>query len=165
MRTVRLALSQAVRALLESGRLWTSGEAMRLRLSMVLLFVICSFGCTRARRPDGPYRAAEEMTDALSDEAVDCTRDHGAHGAGLVAIAAEFTEEGQPPKIIDAGSSPGNEAVIACVRERASAKLKSPGARPAPYVRIRVPLPLDTKNVKYVFMQQLDAPQAEPAAP
>jgi hypothetical protein len=95
------------------------------------------------------------MTDALSDEAVDCTQEHGAQGTGLVSIAAEFTAEGQPPNILDAGSSAGNEAVVACIRERATAKLKSPAARPAPYVRIRVPLPVDTKNVKYVFMQQL----------
>jgi len=127
------------------------------RLAILVLFAVGMFNCARARRPDGPYRAAEEMTDALSDEAVDCTREHAPQGAGLVSLAAEFTEEGQPPKIVDAGSSPGNEAVVACVREHATAKLKSPGARPAPFVRVRVPLPLDTKNVKYVFMQQLDA--------
>jgi hypothetical protein len=128
---------------------------MLQRLSIVLLLATCAISCARARRPDGPYRAAEEMTDALSDEAVDCTREHGAQGTGLVSVVAELTPEGQPPNITDAGSSPGNEAVIACIRERATAKLKSPAARPAPYVRIRVPLPLDTKNVKYVFMQQL----------
>ncbi|HTU63119.1 MAG TPA: hypothetical protein VMF89_31885 [Polyangiales bacterium] len=132
---------------------------MLRRLSLVLLIATCTISCARARRPDGPYRAAEEMTDALSDEAVACTRDHGARGTGLVSVAAEFTAEGQPPNIVDAGSSPGNEAVIACVRERAVAKLKSPAARPAPYVRVRVPLPVDTKNVKYVFMQKLEEGQ------
>jgi hypothetical protein len=102
------------------------------------------------------------MTDALSDEAVSCTREHGAKGAGLISLAAEFTAEGQPPKILDAGSTAGNELVITCVRERATAKLESPAARPAPYVRIRVPLPIDEKNVKYVFMEQLET-QHEPA--
>lgn len=127
------------------------------KISVLLLVATCFVGCARARRPDGPYRAAEEMTDALSDEAVDCAQRVGAKGSGLVSVAAEFTAEGQPPKVVDAGSSPGNEAVIACVSERAAAKLKSPAARPAPYVRVRVPLPVDTKNVKYVFMQQLEA--------
>lgn len=96
------------------------------------------------------------MTDALSDHVVHCTREHATQSTGLVSVAAELTDEGKPPKIHDAGSSPGNEPVIACVRERATAELKSPKARPAPYVRVRVPLPVDTKNVKYVFMQQLE---------
>lgn len=135
---------------------------MLRRLSIVLLLALFATSCARARRPDGPYRAAEEVTDALSDEVVACTREHGAQGTGLVSVAAEFTAEGQPPKVIDAGSSPGNDPVIACVRERAAAKLKSPAARPAPYVRVRVPLPLDTKNVKYVFMEQLET---QPSAP
>jgi hypothetical protein len=129
---------------------------MTLRQTTVICLVVgLCFGCARARRPDGPYRAAEELTDALSDEAVACTREHGAKGTGEILVAAEFTAEGQPPTIHDAGSSPGNEAVIACVRERATAKLRSPASRPAPYARVKVPLPLVTANVKYAFVQQL----------
>ena len=113
-------------------------------------------GCTvRSRRPDGPYRQAEEFADALSDEAVACTREHPPDGKGSVVVAAEFTAEGQAPVIHDAGSMPGSEAVIACVRERAPEKLRSPKNRPAPFVRIKVPVPLVTSEVSYAFMQEL----------
>jgi hypothetical protein len=136
------------------------------RAMLMLYVVLASTTCTmRARRPDGPYRAAEELTDALSDEAVACTRAHAPSGSGLIAIAAEFTPEGTAPKLHDAGSTPGTEAVIACVRERASAKLRSPATTPAPFVRIRVPLPLVTKNVTYAFVQSLQSPQDRPAGP
>jgi hypothetical protein len=40
-------------------------------------------------------------------------------------LAAEFMAEGPTPNVLDAGSTPGNEAVIACVRDRANTKLKS----------------------------------------
>jgi hypothetical protein len=134
-----------------------------LRTVLVILLVT---GCaTRARRPDGPYRAAEEFTDALSDEVVGCTRDHAPAGPGLIAVAAEFTAPGTAPKVHDLGSTPGSEAVLACVRERATVKLRSPASTPAPFVRIRVPLPLDTKHVGYAFLPTLEQPTAATAAP
>jgi len=109
----------------------------------------------RERRPDGPYREAEELADALSDEAVECTRRHAPEGKGAVVVAAELTAAGQAPVIHDAGSMPGSEALLECVRARAAEKLRSPKASPAPFVRVRVPVPLVTSEVTYGFMQEL----------
>ena len=119
-------------------------------------------GCAvRARRPDGPFRQAEEFADALSDEAVDCTRQHTPSGAGQVAIAAEFTAAEQPPIIHDLGSLPGSDPVVACIREEAAEKLRSPAKVPAKYVRIRVPVPVVTSEVTYAFMPELPRPKSE----
>jgi hypothetical protein len=123
---------------------------------------LSALGCTvRARRPDGPYREAQEFADALSDEAVACTREHAPAGKGHVVIAAEVTRAGEAPIIHDLGSSPGSDAVIACTQERATEKLRTPRTSPAAFVRIRVPLPLVTSEVTYVFVQEL--PHSEPA--
>jgi hypothetical protein len=109
----------------------------------------------RSRRPDGPYQQAEEFADALSDEAVGCMREHAPVGKGSVVVAAEFTGEGRAPVIHDVGSMPGSEAVLACVRERATEKLRSPKTSPAPFVRVEVPVPLVTSEVTYAFMKEL----------
>lgn len=117
-------------------------------------------GCTvRSRRPDGPNREAQELADALSDEAVDCTRDHAPDGKGNVVIAAELTRAGEAPIIHDLGSTPGSGALIACIKQRASEKLRSPHSSPAPFVRIRVPLPLVTSEVTYAFVKELPPPE------
>jgi hypothetical protein len=63
----------------------------------------------------------------------------------LVVVEAELTAADQAPIIHDAGSSPGSDAVMACVRQRAAEKLRSPATTPAPFVR--VPLPLVTSEV------------------
>jgi hypothetical protein len=132
-------------------------EGMR-QIIAVVVFVTwgtTALGCaTRARRPDGPYRAAEEFVDALSDEAVACTREHAPEGTGHIAVANEFSGAGGVPVVSDAGSMPGSEAVIACIRARATEKLRCPERAPARFVRIRVPVPLVTANVKYVFTDQ-----------
>lgn len=114
--------------------------------------------CTvRDRRPDGPYRLAEEFVDALSDEAVDCAGEHAPSGAGQVVVAAEFTAHGMAPIIHDAGSMPGSEALLECVRQRARDKLRSPPNTPAPFAQVRLPMPLVTSEVTYAFVQQLPA--------
>lgn len=133
-----------------------------LRYSLIaVLAVVWSaslLGCTvRSRRPDGPYREAEEFVDALSDIAVDCTREHAPSGKGKVVVAADMSHAGEAPEIHDAGSTADTGAVIACVRERAAEKLKSPKTAPAPYAEVRVPLPLVTSKVKYAFVQELPA--------
>lgn len=134
---------------------------MRSLTMVVWVLSVSALGCTvRERRPDGPYRQAEEFADAFSDEAVDCTREHAPEGSGQIVVAAELTSEGKAPIIHDAGSSPGTDAVIACVREHAAEKLRSPSKSPGEFVRIRVPLPLVTSEVKYGFMHEL--PQAQP---
>jgi hypothetical protein len=131
-------------------------------LVVAAALTVSALGCTvRERRPDGPYREAQEFADALSDEAVDCTREHAPAGTGQVVIAAELTRAGEAPIIHDVGSSPGSDAVIACTKQRATEKLRSPRTSPAPFVRIRVPLPLVTSEVKYAFVQEL--PHSEPA--
>jgi hypothetical protein len=123
---------------------------------------MAAIGCTmRSRRPDGPDREAQELADALSDEAVDCTREHAPDGKGQVVIAADISHAGAAPDVQDAGSSGGTEAVIACIKQRATEKLRSPRSTPAPFVRIRLPLPLVTAEIKYAFMKEL--PSAEPA--
>jgi hypothetical protein len=123
---------------------------------------VSALGCTvRERRPDGPYREAQEFADALSDEAVACTREHAPDGKGQVVIAAELTRAGEAPIIQDVGSSPGSDAVVACTKQRAAEKLRVPRTAPAPFVRIRVPLPLVTSEVKYAFVQEL--PHSDPA--
>jgi hypothetical protein len=109
----------------------------------------------RARRPDGPYREAEEFVDALSDEAVECTKEHAPSGEGKIVVAADISQPGAAPAIQDAGSSPGTDAVIACVRERAAQKLKNPKKAPAPYAEVKLPLPLVTKKVTYAFVKEL----------
>ena len=129
------------------------------RLATILIlasFVGSVGGCTvRSRRPDGPYRHAEEFADALSDATVDCTREHTPSGQGSVSVAAEFTAKDQPPVIHDAGSMPGSDAVLECVRKQAAEKLRSPEKTPARYARIRVPVPVVTSEVTYAFMPEL----------
>ena len=128
-------------------------EARRIA---TLVAVTLALGCTvRARRPDGPYRQAEEFVDALSDEAVACTREHAPKGPGQVVVAAEFTGADKPPIIHDIGSSPGSDPIIACIRTRAAEKLRCPASSPAPFARVRVPLPLVTSEVTYAFVQEL----------
>jgi hypothetical protein len=124
---------------------------------VIVALVTAVLGCeaTRARRPDGPYREAEEFADSLSDEAVACTREHAPAGKGDVVVAAEFTGAGNVPTVHDAGSLPGSDAVIACVRANVTQKLRSPKTAPAQFVRIRVPVPLDTSGVTYAFMHEL----------
>jgi hypothetical protein len=123
---------------------------------LVAAWCVSVFACAmRDRRPDGPYREAEELADALSDEAVACTREHTPAGTGSVVVAAELTNAGQAPVVHDEGSMPGSEALFACVRARVAEKLRSPKASPAPYVRIRVPVPLVTSKVSYAFMREL----------
>lgn len=125
---------------------------------LAVSFVTSALGCTvRSRRPDGPYREAQEFVDAFSDEAVDCTRDHAPSGDGRVVVAADIAQPGAVPTIHDAGSSAGTEAVIACVQERVNAKLRSPKSAPAPFAEVRVPLPLDTSKVTFKFMRELPA--------
>ena len=109
----------------------------------------------RERRPDGPYREAEEFADALSDHVVECTSEHARGGPGQVVIAAEMSRPAAAPTIHDLGSSPGNEPVIACVEQRAAETLRSPKTTPAPFVRIRVPVPVVTSDVSYAFMPEL----------
>jgi len=143
---------------------------MRTIAAVVLgVTVSCSLiACTvRSRRPDGPYRLAEEFADALSDETVDCTREHAPAGAGEIIVAAELTPPDQPPAIHDLGSMPGSEAVLACVRERAAEKLRCPPTAPAPFVKVRVPVPLVTAKVNYAFLRELPSANAEstPAGP
>jgi hypothetical protein len=126
----------------------------RLATLLIALYWVSSLGCTlRERRPDGPYREAEEFADALSDEAVACAREHAPAGTGGVAIAAELT--GAVPVIRDAASMPGSEPLITCVRTRATAKLRSPAKAPARFVRIRFPIPLVTSKVTYDFTDEL----------
>jgi hypothetical protein len=126
----------------------SAGLIVLVTLSVTLL------GCaTRARRPDGPFRVAQELADALSDDAVACTREHAPSGTGNIVVAAELTGAGKVPLVTDAGSMPGSEAVIACVRARAIDKLRCPERAPARFVVIRVPVPLVTKNVTYAFSE------------
>lgn len=131
---------------------------MRRLTTCVIVAIWCApvLGCVvRERRPEGPYREAEEFADVLSDEAVDCTREHAPEGKGFVVVSAEFTESGKAPVIRDAGSMPGGEPWLECVRARAAEKLRSPKVRPAAFVRVRVPVPLVTSEVTYAFMQAL----------
>ena len=134
---------------------------VRLATPFVAILVIIALtcgGCTvRSRRPDGPYREAEEFVDALSDVAVECTREHAPSGDGRVVVAADVTHPGEAPVIHDAGSSAGTDAVITCVRTRASEKLRSPKTAPAPYAVVKLPLPLVTSKVTYAFAQELPA--------
>lgn len=135
------------------------------RIAAVVAFVTWSaiaLGCTtRARRPDGPFRAAEEFTDALSDEAVACAREHAPAGSGRITVAAEFTGAGNVPVVSDAGSMPGSEAVIECVRARVTEKLRCPERAPARFVRVRVPVPLVTKDVTYAFTEEAPSSASE----
>jgi hypothetical protein len=139
-----------------------TAKRMRRSATFILFFMLgaAGLGCaTRARRPDGPFRAAEEFADALSDEAVACTREHAPLGAGQIAIAAEFSAAGTVPVVNDAGSMPGSDAAIACIRARTAAKLRCPERAPGRFVKIRVPVPLVTANVTYAFTDQAAAPQ------
>jgi hypothetical protein len=127
----------------------------------VALVLACALGCTtRARRPDGPYRDAEEFADHFSDEAVACTREHDPQGEGRIVVEAEFTGAGNAPVVNDAGSLAGSERVIACIRQNAQQKLRSPAKAPARFVRITVPVPLVTSNVTYSFSHQPGAASA-----
>jgi hypothetical protein len=131
------------------------------RLAAVLLaasWVLLPGCAVRERRPDGPYRQAEEFADAFSDEAVACARDHAPHGRGEVVVVAEFRGAKQVPLVHDAGSMPGSELLIACVRKGATEKLRCPPTAPARFVRIRVPIPLVTSEVKYAFTDEQSRP-------
>lgn len=134
-----------------------------LRTSSILtvfaaLAIAATSGCTvRDRRPDGPYREAEEFVDALSDIAVDCTREHAPEGDGRVVVAVDITHPEDRPIVQDAGSSEGTEKVLECVRGRASDKLRNPKTAPGPYAQVRVPLPLVTSKVSYAFSREVPA--------
>jgi hypothetical protein len=131
------------------------------RLASVLLAAwwVLVLGCAvRERRPDGPYQQAEEFADSFSDEVVTCARDHAPPGSGAVVVAAEFTGEKQAPLVHDAGSMPGSEPLIACVRTAATGKLRCPKTAPARFVRIQVPIPLVTSEVKYAFTDEQQQP-------
>jgi hypothetical protein len=131
------------------------------RLATVVLAAwwVLVLGCAvRERRPDGPYRQAEEFADAFSDQVVACARDHAPQGHGEVAVAAEFTGAEQPPNVHDAGSMPGSEPLVACVRKAATEKLRCPPTAPARFVRIRVPIPLVSSGVKYSFTDEQHPP-------
>jgi len=140
-------------------------DLSKLLPGLLAIFAVASsvaaLGCTvRSRRPDGPQREAQELADALSDEAVDCTREHTPEGKGQVIIAADISRAGERTEVRDAGSSAGCDAVIECIRGRASEKLRNPRTTPAPFVRIKLPLPLVTSEITYAFVQEL--PSAEP---
>jgi hypothetical protein len=131
------------------------------RFATILLAAwwVLVLGCAvRERRPDGPHRQAEEFADAFSDEVVGCARDHAPQGRGEVVVAAEFTGAEKVPIVHDAGSMPGSEQLITCVRERAAEKLRCPAAAPARFVCIRVPIPLETSDVKYAFTDEQRQP-------
>jgi hypothetical protein len=128
---------------------------------MMAVVSVSALGCTvRERRPDGPYREAQELTDALSDATVACVRKHAPPGTGALIIAADLARAGEAPIIHDIGSSAGCAAVIACVTQRSNEKLHNPNSTPAPFVRIRVPLPLVTSEVTYAFMTELPPSEA-----
>lgn len=137
---------------------------MRVIVAGMLGLIVagCMFACTvRERRPDGPYRLAEEFVDALSDEAVACVEQYPPEGTGTIVVAAELTPPGQAPVIHDLGSMPGSDAVLECVRERAAEKLRCPPTAPAPFARVSVPVPLVTSKVTYLFLRELPS-AAEP---
>jgi hypothetical protein len=132
-----------------------------LRLGTVFLAAWWALapGCAvRERRPDGPHRQAEEFADAFSDEVVACARDHTPPGSGEVAVAAEFAGAEQVPTVHDAGSMPGSEPLIACVRKAVTEKLRCPPTAPARFVRIQAPIPLVTSEVKYAFTDEQPRP-------
>ncbi|HKU38933.1 MAG TPA: hypothetical protein VJR89_12320 [Polyangiales bacterium] len=119
------------------------------------LFALTSTACTvREHRPEGPYRQAEEFVDALSDQLVACLRERAPQLRGEVVIAAELRGADKAPVIHDAGSTPGTESVLECVREHA-AELSCPAIAPAQYARVSAPVPLNTSGVKYVFVHDL----------
>ena len=121
-------------------------------ISMLSLPMLSS--CTmRARRPEGPYREAQELVDALSDLAVACTRETARPDSGQVVVTATLTPPRAAPQIDGEGSSAGTEAIVACVQKRAEKSLRNPASSPAPRARVRVPLPLVTVGVSYAFVQ------------
>lgn len=129
------------------------------RPTLLVMTALSLSSCTvRARRPDGPYREAQELVDALSDLAVACTRENARPDSGQVIVTATLTPAQKAPAIDSEGSSAGSDAVIACVRKRAQEKLRNPEAVPAPRARVRVPLPLITTGVSYTFVK--DPPDA-----
>lgn len=126
---------------------------------LVVSSSIVVLGCAvRERRPDGPYRQAQEFADAFSDEVVACARDHAPSGSGEVAVAAEFTGADKAPRVHDAGSMPGSEPLLACVERAAAEKLRCPASAPARFIRIRLPIPLVTSEVKYAFTDEQPEP-------
>ncbi len=131
---------------------------MRKTTKATILLAVSSlaaFGCTvRSRRPDGPFREAQELADALSDEAVDCTREHAPEGQGQVVFSSDISHPGAAPEVRDAGSSAGSEAILSCIQARAREKLRNPRTAPAPFVRIKLPLPLVTSEITYAFVKE-----------
>ncbi len=141
---------------------------MRTTTAVLITATLCSSvsGCTvRARRPAGPYQLAEEFADAFSDQVVACTRKHPPEGSGYVTVAAECATAENAPTIHDMGSLATSDAAVACIRERATEKLRCPPKAPAPFVRIRAPVPLDTSKVTYAFMHELPSATPEPTSP
>jgi len=131
-----------------------SDSALRTLVVISMASSITVLGCTlRSRRPDGPYREAQELVDAVSDLAVACTRENARPDSGQVVVTLALTPANEAPGIQGEGSSPGTDAIIACVRKRAQQKLRNPASVPAPMARVRVPLPLNTAGVTYGFVQ------------
>lgn len=128
----------------------------RQTLVLTAMWCVVALSCAvRERRPDGPYRQAQEFVDALSDLAVQCAGEHAPHGSGAAVVAAEFTGANQPPIILDGGGLPGSEPLIACVRKHARETLRCPARVPARFARVRLPVPLVIAQVTYSFTDEL----------
>lgn len=127
----------------------------RLKVLLTTACLLAASCAWRERRPEGPYREAQEFVDALSDLAVQCAQEHAPQGTGAVVVAAEFTGAGKLPVILDGGSMPGSEALIACVAKRASESLRCPRTAPARFATVRLPVPLVTSQVTYAFADAL----------
>jgi hypothetical protein len=128
----------------------------RVAVLFAVSWCVSTFACTvRERRPDGPYRQAEEFVDALSDIAVECAGEHAPDGTGAVVVFAELTGKDEAPVLHDRGSMPGSEPLIACVRKRAGETLRCPPTAPGRFARVRLPIPLVTSQVTYAFTDEL----------
>ncbi len=81
----------------------------------------------------------------------ECLAANGPLKTGSFAVVAELGEDGAPPRILDGGSTPGNERSLVCVVREAPIQLRSPNSPPGPYVRVTFPLPGGPQDVRIDF--------------
>lgn len=82
---------------------------------------------------------------------VECLAANRPIKTGAFAVVAELGTAGTPPRILDGGSTPGNERSFECVAREAPIQLRSPNSPPGPYVRVALPLPGGPQDVRIDF--------------
>src|SRR4051794_34528264 len=110
---------------------------------LAVLASACATASNSPRRADsgGPLDpAVQKAVFDLVQISTICLKFNQPNQAGRVVLKGIFSEPGNPARIVDEESSPGNERAIACAVEQAW-RVKSPPASRPRFVIYSIPLP------------------------